>query len=54
VGATVLGVVVDATSERGAFIAAGLLSLLGFVLHRNARPVVGRAAEPCPPAAPGE
>lgn len=53
-GAPLLGGIVALTSERGAFVAAGLLSLLALVLHRNARPVVARPVEPCPPPAPGE
>ena len=40
--------------EQGAFVAAGLLSFLGLVLHRNARDVAPRPTEPCPPAALGE
>ena len=36
-GAPLLGAVVALTSEQGAFVAAGLLSFLGLVLHRNAR-----------------
>lgn len=39
-GAPLLGAIVALTNERGAFVAAGLLSALGFVLHRAApRPV---------------
>jgi MFS family permease len=53
-GAPLLGAVVVLTGEQGAFIAAGLLSYLGLVLHRNGRPVVGPTDEPCPPPSPGE
>jgi MFS family permease len=35
-GAPLLGTVVALTGERGAFVAAGLLSALGFALHRAA------------------
>jgi MFS family permease len=41
-GAPLLGAVVALTSERGAFIAAGLLSALGYLLHRST-PVPARA-----------
>lgn len=37
-GAPMLGAVVAVTGERGAFIAAGLLSALGYALHRSAPP----------------
>jgi MFS family permease len=53
-GAPLLGAIVALTSEQGAFIAAGLLSFLALVLHRDARLVTSRSEEPCPPPAPGE
>jgi MFS family permease len=36
-GAPLLGLVVALTGERGAFVTAGLLSALGFLLHRSTR-----------------
>ena len=53
-GAPVLGIIVALTSERGAFVAAGVLSLVALVLHRNARRVATGVGEPCPPPSPGE
>jgi MFS family permease len=53
-GAPLLGAVVALSSEQGAFIAAGILSFVALVLHRDARLVTTRSEEPCPPPSPGE
>jgi len=63
-GALLLGAVVTATTERGAFIAAGCASALGWWLHRATGPSHARRgavlklafpmAPPRPPPEPGE
>jgi MFS family permease len=53
-GAPLLGLIVTLTSERGAFVGAGVLSLLALVIHqRTTRQVLTRTGEPCPAPEPG-
>jgi MFS family permease len=54
-GAPLLGVVVNLTQNRGAFVGAALCSFAALVFHlRTHLPVVGPADEPCPPPVPGQ
>lgn len=54
VGAPALGLVAVVTGERGVFVAAGALAIVGLVVHRSGHPPAAVAATPCPPPRVGE